>query len=273
MKKYALLLLLSVSAPMSQSHAATPPRHASAPAKKRVAPYTGKPKQRGLVRAFRVGFNEEFALNVGGGITPALRKKFAYLMRAGDSSTHAADARLMQLIAHVSDHFGGKKLEVVSGYRPKTPTQFTAHSRHNVGHAMDFRIIGVPNTVLRDFCRSLKNTGCGYYPNSSFVHMDTRESSAYWIDYSGPGERPRYHPPDAKEGTTSGEEDEGAGEVDMPAEHAVSEPAPRPGPNPASQPGNTPPAHGVKPPIEQASHQSEPKAEPLPKPGDAASKP
>ena len=33
----------------------------------------------------------------------------------------------------------------------------------------------------------------GYYPNSSFVHLDVRKSaSAFWIDYSGPGENAQY---------------------------------------------------------------------------------
>lgn len=262
----ALSLVFSsalVPAPRSASHAA--PRHATASSKK-AAPYTGKPKKPGLVRAFRVGFNEEFALPVRGGVTPALKKKFAYLMRAGDGSTHGVDPRLMQLVAKVSDHFGGKKLEVVSGFRPKTPTQFTAHSRHNMGHAIDFRIIGVPNTVLRDYCRSLKNTGCGYYPNSSFVHMDTRDSSAYWIDYSGPGERPRYHPPDAQEGTTAGGEDEGAGEVDVPDYMPSASGG-------SSEPHDVAPAKDVKPQVEQPGHQTQPKAESLPQPLDTAVKP
>ncbi len=261
---FAFLIVIGLSASsfpahgVSTAHASTRMR-ASVPARKKAAPYTGTPKSPGLVRAFRVGFREEFALNVRGGITPALRKKFAYLMRAVNGQTHAADARLMQLIARVSDHFGGKKLEVVSGFRPKTPTQFTAHSRHNVGHAMDFRIIGVPNTVLRDYCRSLKNTGCGYYPNSSFVHMDTRDSSAYWIDYSGPGEHPRYHPTDAKEGTTSGNEDEGVGDVDVSGD--VAAPA---APTANSQANDDAPTQSSKPQVEQRRDQGEPKTQPLP---------
>jgi hypothetical protein len=33
----------------------------------------------------------------------------------------------------------------------------------------------------------------GYYPNSSFIHLDVRKDrSAFWIDYSGPGERSMY---------------------------------------------------------------------------------
>jgi hypothetical protein len=32
----------------------------------------------------------------------------------------------------------------------------------------------------------------GYYPNSTFVHVDVRAASAYWVDRSGPGEKPNY---------------------------------------------------------------------------------
>lgn len=45
------------------------------------------------------------------------------------------------------------------------------------------------------FCKTLADTGCGFYPNSSFVHIDVREPGAghvSWIDASGPGETPRY---------------------------------------------------------------------------------
>src|SRR5439155_10479559 len=103
-----------------------------------------------------------------------------------------------------SNHFGSRRIEVISGFRPYTPTQHTTHSNHNIGNAIDFRVVGVPNEVVRDFCRSLKNTGCGYYPNSTFVHMDARTSPAFWVDYSRPGEPPRYNAAnvDADEGTS-----------------------------------------------------------------------
>jgi Bacterial protein of unknown function (DUF882) len=109
----------------------------------------------------------------------------------------------------VSDHFGSRRLEIISGFRPYTSTQYTAHSNHNIGHAMDFRVVGVPNEVLRDYCRTLKNVGVGYYPNSTFVHLDVRSSSAFWIDYSRPGEPPRYNEAnvDADEGTSDVSDD------------------------------------------------------------------
>jgi hypothetical protein len=100
--------------------------------------------------------------------------------------------RLLRQIAIVSDHFGGRTLHVVSGFRPFRRGQYTAHSNHNIGAAMDFRVEGVPNRVLRDFCRTLPQTGCGFYPRSVFVHMDVRDESATWVDWSRPGQRPMY---------------------------------------------------------------------------------
>jgi hypothetical protein len=106
--------------------------------------------------------------------------------------------RLIRVITQVSDHFGGRTLRVVSGFRPWSQDQYTTESKHNIGQALDFSIPGVPNEAVRDFCRSFRDVGCGYYPNSSFVHLDVREQTAHWVDYSGPGEAPRYAQAGAK---------------------------------------------------------------------------
>lgn len=101
------------------------------------------------------------------------------------------DERLIRLMAQVSDQFGGRPLRIVSGYRE---TSFVHDSKHKVGRALDFSIPGIPNEVLRDYCRTLGSVGVGYYPNSSFVHLDVRSAPAYWVDYAGPGEPPRKTP-------------------------------------------------------------------------------
>ena len=134
---------------------------------------------------------------------PAL-EQFKKLMHSSSGQTHTPDARLVALLGIVSNHFGGKKIEIISGFRPFSPKQYTPHSNHNHGRAMDFRVQGVPNTVLRDYCRTLHDVGVGYYPNSVFVHLDVRSAPAFWIDYSKPGEAPRYHAPnvDADEGAS-----------------------------------------------------------------------
>ena len=104
------------------------------------------------------------------------------------------DERVIERMQLVLDHFAKPrmtpKLFVVSGYRPSSKGSF-----HAMGRAIDFRVEGVENTDLVAFCKTLPDTGCGYYPNSSFIHLDVRDSGAghvAWIDVSGPGDKPEY---------------------------------------------------------------------------------
>lgn len=106
---------------------------------------------------------------------------------------HPMNPRLISLIYKTGRHWPGHRVEVVSGYRhPKYAKN--PRSPHMKGLACDFRVVGVANTELRDYLRrAFEKVGVGYYPNSSFVHLDVRKDhSAFWIDYSGPGERAMY---------------------------------------------------------------------------------
>lgn len=107
---------------------------------------------------------------------------------------HRMDPRLIRLIYQVGRHYDGKRIEVVSGYRHPKVAVRNPKSPHKIGRACDFRVRGVSNAELRDYLRrEFKNVGVGYYPNSSFVHLDVRDKrSAFWIDYSGPGENSSY---------------------------------------------------------------------------------
>jgi uncharacterized protein YcbK (DUF882 family)/LysM repeat protein len=96
---------------------------------------------------------------------------------------------LIRLLTQVSDTFGGRPLRVVSGYREHSHAK---ESRHKLGHACDFTVVGVPNEALRDYLLTFDGVGVGYYPNSSFVHLDVRRTKTVWVDFSGPGQRPRY---------------------------------------------------------------------------------
>jgi len=179
---------------------AEPSGRGHGPARAATAALEPPPEPRGrgdgdTVHAARLG--EEFRIRVKDGhghIPPSALKAFERMMRQGNA-THPVDPRLVALVGIVSSHFGGKPLEIVSGYRAYTPTQYTAHSNHNLGKALDFRVRGVSNEVVRDFCRTLRSAGCGYYPNSSFVHLDVRDTKAYWVDWSHPGEPPKYDKP------------------------------------------------------------------------------
>jgi LysM repeat protein len=122
------------------------------------------------------------------------------------------DPRLIALLADVSEHFGGKPLRIVSGWRDHS---YFEDSRHKHSQAVDFSIPGVANTVLRDYVRRFRNCGVGYYPNSSFVHLDVRESAAYWVDYAGPGEPPRSKArPDPKRAVADHDDHEKSGPIE-----------------------------------------------------------
>jgi hypothetical protein len=146
------------------------------------------------------------------------------------------DPGLLSRVDTIAKHFPGKSVSLVSGYRPQS-----RGSLHQAARALDMRVAGVANEELVAYCKTLKDTGCGYYPNSSFVHVDVRlpgTGSVSWIDASGPGETPRY----------------------------VTQWPPPPEPAPAetakSAGGNTPP---VVPPADEINDET-------PRGGDAASK-
>lgn len=218
--------------------------HAGKPSARETTNFAMKPKTPGVVHVKRIAHNEEIDIHVGeskkGRISPTTLKAMEKMMRAPGGMAHPIDARLVTLLGIVSNHFGSRKIEVVSGFRPYTPTQYTQHSNHNHGKAIDFRVVGVPNEAVRDFCRTLKNTGCGYYPNSVFVHMDVREQSAFWIDYSKPGEAPRYNAPnvDADEGTSDVHSGPSATDNTAPAEPTNN--APQPSENGSEAPATAP---------------------------------
>lgn len=151
----------------------------------------GRPSRPGVVHLVRVADSESIVLDLRR-VGPLTRQRARAFLRASSGQTHPIDPRLLRQLAIVSDHFGGRTLEVISAFRPRRRRQFTAHSKHNIGHAIDFRVAGVSNRAVRDFCRTLPATGCGYYPRSVFVHMDTRDAATTWVDWSRPGERPRY---------------------------------------------------------------------------------
>jgi uncharacterized protein YcbK (DUF882 family)/LysM repeat protein len=188
-------------------------RKGDADRRDRESGFARKPKKPGFVRMVRGGeLLEMQLLTRDGRLVPKALPKLSRLLRS-PAGAIPIDPRLATLVGMVSNHFGGRTIRVVSGYRPYSPTQYTPHSNHNVGRAMDFMVEGVPNTIVRDFCRNFRNTGVGYYPNSTFVHLDVRAAKVYWVDYSRPGEPPRY---DRAGGHVAA--DEAARDVTLPTE-------------------------------------------------------
>jgi hypothetical protein len=107
---------------------------------------------------------------------------------------HRLDPRLVAQLGLATDHFRKAnqptRVVLVSGYRPRTEGSY-----HASGRAVDFQIEGVDSETLVAFCKTLPDTGCGYYPNGAFVHMDVRSphtGHVAWTDVSRSGEPPHY---------------------------------------------------------------------------------
>lgn len=97
------------------------------------------------------------------------------------------DTRLVDVLTRAARKFSADRVEVVSGYRSpkynlmlrKKGHSVARQSQHVEGHAVDFRIRGVPTKTLHRFVRSLRLGGVGFYPHSQFVHTDTGKIR-YW---------------------------------------------------------------------------------------------
>lgn len=153
--------------------------------------YAKKPARPGYIKVVAIQGRsfEGQALTKSGKVRKKVAAALGEVLATSDGSEHDIDARLLRLLVQVSDTFGGRTIRVVSGYREGSTSRT---SRHRHGRAVDFSVVGVPNAALRDYVKTLDKVGVGYYPNSSFVHLDVREQWTYWVDYSGPGQRPRY---------------------------------------------------------------------------------
>jgi len=155
------------------------------------------------------------------------------------------DPGLVPRLAAIARRWPGQRILIVSGVRPHArPT-----SRHRVGRALDLFVEGVEREQVSEFARGLAQTGVGFYPNSTFTHVDVRARATYWIDLSGPGERPTYVDLDSDTGPHDPETELADADTDAPAER---------GPDAVGAPGHP------------GSPEAEPTTQPASAPGAAA---
>ncbi len=95
---------------------------------------------------------------------------------------------LLTRLQALADQWPDRTIIIVSGHRPRARRT----SRHRVGRALDVQVDGVHRGEVARFARTLNATGVGFYPRSTFTHIDVRDDSAFWIDRSGPGQRADY---------------------------------------------------------------------------------
>lgn len=106
------------------------------------------------------------------------------------SEVRLLDPRLLWVLSKIAESFPGQPIELVSGYR-----RADHGGQHRKGQALDISLPGVDKDALFAVCRKLHDTGCGYYPESHFVHLDVRPHGSghvAWVDASSPGEPARY---------------------------------------------------------------------------------
>ena len=125
--------------------------------------------------------------NADGSYSITAEEELNFVLRCRRTDDEKAiDIQLLTWMSLIYDHFGGKPLQIVSGYR----NQRKQSSNHAKGRAMDIRIEGVAPKKIRDFAQTLDRggMGIGLYPRSQFVHIDVRSPPSYrWIDNSPPG--------------------------------------------------------------------------------------
>ena len=93
------------------------------------------------------------------------------------------EPRLLAILSHVFDHFGERRIDLISGFRNQRKTS----SYHYKGTAADIRVDGIPARKLKAFVETLDagGMGIGIYPVTGFVHIDVRPPPSYrWVDYA-----------------------------------------------------------------------------------------
>ena len=114
---------------------------------------------------------------------PAQERFSSLLEDRVTGSSIQMDPSLIDLLRRLSCDRAPVRIELVSGYRSwklnellrKKGRRVASHSQHTLGHAIDFRIEGMPVKELRSAIeRADWPGGIGYYPKQSdrFVHAD-----------------------------------------------------------------------------------------------------
>lgn len=160
---------------------------------------TPPPRPSGNLHLYFLATRESLKVNIyneDGSYSVEALQAVSHILRCKRTQAEKeVEPRLLTLLSTIYDHFGEKRLEVVSGFRNQRRTT----SYHFRGSAIDIRIEDVKPTKLRDFADSLDagGMGVGLYPRTGFVHVDVRPLPSYrWIDYarSDPG-NPDKRPP------------------------------------------------------------------------------
>jgi uncharacterized protein YcbK (DUF882 family) len=148
---------------------------------------TPPPRPSGNIHLYVLATHESLRVNIyneDGSYNIEALQAASHLLRCKRTNAEKEiEPRLFTVLSTIYDHFGEKRLEIVSGYRNQRRTT----SYHFRGSASDIRIEGVKIAKIRDYADSLDagGMGVGLYPRAGFVHVDVRPLPSYrWIDYA-----------------------------------------------------------------------------------------
>jgi uncharacterized protein YcbK (DUF882 family) len=111
------------------------------------------------------------------------------LREPATGNAHPLEPRTMDMLYRIQTHFEAQEIRVMSAVR--TPVPGNGQGLHGKGRAVDFVVPGASDMDVARFARELGFVGVGVYPIGSFVHVDVRERSYFWMDKSGPGHKSR----------------------------------------------------------------------------------
>jgi uncharacterized protein YcbK (DUF882 family) len=130
---------------------------------------------------------EAFALSSS---EPKLERFCDALADRATGSRAELDPRLLELLRQVALRHAGARIELVSGFRSpkfnemlrKKGHRVASHSQHSLGHAVDFRVIGLtPPELKREILAIGWEGGIGQYDAGTdlFVHADVGPKRAW----------------------------------------------------------------------------------------------
>lgn len=89
---------------------------------------------------------------------------------------------LVRVLVQLGRAFPRKTIRIVHGY--KRPEFGRPPTRHSMGAAVDLSIEGCGCQQIRRIVNTIRDFGVavGCFPNASFVHIDVRRVSGFWVD-------------------------------------------------------------------------------------------
>ncbi len=141
-------------------------------------------RRAGFVTMVRARDEAELATNFAAAM-PNLRLRVERFLRARDGRQHLVHPRVMRFLQSLSDRFNGRRIVVLSGFRPRA--RGAPLDRHAQGYAVDLRVEGAPLRAVWEFCQQARGMGCGLYAGGNYVHVDARDDAEAWT--GGPRRR------------------------------------------------------------------------------------